>query len=876
VPRRSTLLAVLPLCLAALVARAAPALADNSVKLVAPDAYTCGQTGSIDFEELPDGTDLSAASFPGVEFTTTNGFTWRVGDFATGNYNGKYPNGAYTSHGTHWAWLGTEQGAGRIDLTTGRAKDLSVLVSAGSTVSLDAYNDAGTLLETAGPSPITTNTDKVAELRITRTTADIGYVVVHDSGNFFLIDMLCSDARGVGDRDADGDGLADDWERNGADTDADGTVDLDLPAMGADPNRKDLFVEVDWLTKDPRKIGPVSVGGGFDARPSLAAVKRVSTSFNAFPVPNPAGSAQGVNVHLDAGRDSIMNAATGATWGGRSRANAIRNGLRFPDWKDWGQMDTFRAANVDRERRGIFHYVLYVDEIGCASGGCTTGWSRGIPGHDLVIAKGDKGIDGDTQEAVTLAHELGHNLGLGHGGRERTDDPLSQYVNNKANYLSIMNYYFSSTGLKSNSGFDGILSFSPQEHATLLTSNLAERAGLDPDPFAHLQAQFKCSNDSTAFSKQKPRKGDTWAGIDWGCDGTVADGSSNTYLQNPDEAACVFKIAGVCQSADTSRVRGSEDYHHFRFWGIGQGWDSRNVAIADFEQPGTSEPTIEQAKADGVWYPDRALTVPGSVEIAAYPGTGVVDVPLLLENRGASAFALTTRIAVPAAGLGLPGTDPVTLAAGARQPYTLSLDTGALSGGTDVEADVEYVDDVGTALGSTHVTIHVPASTDCDEARAARAAADLPPVQVPALDALLVHCVAAVPAPPAPPGSAGPVPRGAVGCVPPRTTRTVRVPLRGAARRSGVARVRSVARSRFGARASTTYRVKLTRGCATIATGTVKGRTLVLTVKSTGTKRVRRNGRRVSVKVYPRLKGRYVLESNGGRAALAPVAVTVR
>ena len=53
----------------------------------------------------------------------------------------------------------------------------------------------------------------------------------------------------VGDEaaDADGDALPDAWEEDGVDIDGDGTVDLDLPAMGADPRHKDIFVEIDHM-----------------------------------------------------------------------------------------------------------------------------------------------------------------------------------------------------------------------------------------------------------------------------------------------------------------------------------------------------------------------------------------------------------------------------------------------------------------------------------------------------------------------------------------------------------------------------------------------------------------------------------------------------
>jgi hypothetical protein len=159
-----------------------------------PDAYSCSQPGYIDFEGLPDGTNLSSGTISGVQFTTTGGYTWLVGDFATENYNGKYPAGAYMSHGTHWAWLGVNQGAGRIDFPKGPAAYFSVLVSNDTPVYLDAYDTYDSLLATAGPAPVSTNTGHMTELKITRAIADMAYVVVHDTGNYFEIDDVCTNA----------------------------------------------------------------------------------------------------------------------------------------------------------------------------------------------------------------------------------------------------------------------------------------------------------------------------------------------------------------------------------------------------------------------------------------------------------------------------------------------------------------------------------------------------------------------------------------------------------------------------------------------------------------------------------------------------------
>jgi hypothetical protein len=47
--------------------------------------------------------------------------------------------------------------------------------------------------------------------------------------------------------DGDGDGLNYCWETNGVDIDNNGTIDLDLPAMGANAFKKDIFIEVDFM-----------------------------------------------------------------------------------------------------------------------------------------------------------------------------------------------------------------------------------------------------------------------------------------------------------------------------------------------------------------------------------------------------------------------------------------------------------------------------------------------------------------------------------------------------------------------------------------------------------------------------------------------------
>jgi hypothetical protein len=157
----------------------------------------CGGSGFIDFEGMAEGQPLGEV-IPGVKFITTNGQDWLVGRWSSGNYNGKYPSGNYTSEGDAWAWLGPNQGAGVIRFTQGKASYFSCIVSTASGVGVDAYDEHDNLIESSGFATNNTNTGTMDKLIIDRPTADIQYVIVHDTGNYWLLDSICTNAPGVG------------------------------------------------------------------------------------------------------------------------------------------------------------------------------------------------------------------------------------------------------------------------------------------------------------------------------------------------------------------------------------------------------------------------------------------------------------------------------------------------------------------------------------------------------------------------------------------------------------------------------------------------------------------------------------------------------
>ena len=152
-----------------------------------PNSCKNSTDGFMDFELGIEEAEIES-TIPGLKFTTTQGINWRYADIRTGKYN--VPT--YATNGNFIAWLGVYGDKGVITFTGGTSSYVSVLVSTYSGVTLDAYDADGNFLATSGWA--TNNLYTGTFTRLTVEAEGLAYVEIHDTGNYWIMDDLCTDA----------------------------------------------------------------------------------------------------------------------------------------------------------------------------------------------------------------------------------------------------------------------------------------------------------------------------------------------------------------------------------------------------------------------------------------------------------------------------------------------------------------------------------------------------------------------------------------------------------------------------------------------------------------------------------------------------------
>lgn len=292
-----------------------------------------------------------------------------------------------------------------------------------------------------------------------------------DDDNIFFAWFELS-AKGDVNKDTDGDGLLDSWETSGYDHDGDGTVDVPIHKLGANPKRKDIFIAYAWMR--PSDTETVS------HRPGQDVLDAVAKAFKNAPVSNPDGST-GITMHFKKLRSVPHDADLNPVW---TEFDAIMNPL------------------VSEAERRIYHRMLSAHGYG---GGGSSGLSRGIPASDFIESLGlfPSNPGTFTQRAGTIMHELGHNLGLRHGGVD--------HENYKPNHLSIMSYFNQLDWILHRSG--PRLDYERFDLKNLNESALNETAGLNRQGGDKPLRKYGVRWFSSGVEESKPKGAN--AKIDW-------------------------------------------------------------------------------------------------------------------------------------------------------------------------------------------------------------------------------------------------------------------------------------------------------------------------------------------------------------------------
>ncbi|MDF1869140.1 MAG: hypothetical protein P1U30_02020 [Phycisphaerales bacterium] len=244
--------------------------------------------------------------------------------------------------------------------------------------------------------------------------------------------------------DTDGDGIDDGDEIHGT---TDGLILHD-----ANPLRKDIFVECDWFQGEFQ-------GRTENYRPTQEVFTRIENAFAIAPVPNPYNLPDGITLHLDFGQDSKNTG--GNQLPGAPVAIQFDNGF-----------NEYKAEHFDPRRKGYYHYAIFANRYNNDSNN-SSGVAE-INGDDFMVTMVN--YNSTTNMANTIMHELGHNIGLRHGGN------INQ--NNKINYNSVMNYRFQFQGIDMNADTmgDGILDFSHGFNNDVMEFAVDETIGVHDAP----------------------------------------------------------------------------------------------------------------------------------------------------------------------------------------------------------------------------------------------------------------------------------------------------------------------------------------------------------------------------------------------------------
>ena len=251
-----------------------------------------------------------------------------------------------------------------------------------------------------------------------------GADVAHAAQEIELAPVLTNTATLV---DSDGDGLPDIWEEQGVVL-ADGT-EIPLPDWGADPNRPDVFLQLNWMASEYDTLGCDT-----SAARECANANRTSYAPSTQSLDDLVDlfADHGISLHIDAGEHYTNIPNYSDVHGGET--------LEYRDsYFDPSKFEAFQLINTINnlgDRANIFRPGVLGDRM--RAGSNATGLS--LVGDNSFYVANPGGRANDEQVRNTILHEFGHTLGLRHWGAQQYVTDIAEGSPMQAGYQSVMNY----------------------------------------------------------------------------------------------------------------------------------------------------------------------------------------------------------------------------------------------------------------------------------------------------------------------------------------------------------------------------------------------------------------------------------------------------
>ena len=251
-----------------------------------------------------------------------------------------------------------------------------------------------------------------------------GADVAHAAQEIELAPVLTNTATLV---DSDGDGLPDIWEEQGVVL-ADGT-EIPLPDWGADPNRPDVFLQLNWMASEYDTLGCDT-----SAARECANANRTSYAPSTQSLDDLVDlfADHGISLHIDAGEHYTNIPNYSDVHGGET--------LEYRDFYfDPSEFEAFQLIDTINElgdRANIFRPGVLGDRM--RAGSNATGLS--LVGDNSFYVANPGGMANAEQVRNTILHEFGHTLGLRHWGAQEFVRDIVEGSPMQAGYQSVMNY----------------------------------------------------------------------------------------------------------------------------------------------------------------------------------------------------------------------------------------------------------------------------------------------------------------------------------------------------------------------------------------------------------------------------------------------------